>query len=88
MVEVGRDLWRSSGPTSLLKQGHLELVVQDQVQMINISRKGDSTTSLGSLCQCSWHCVCALSKVFRYVQREPPVLQFVPIASCPVTGHH
>ena len=23
MVEVGRDLWRSSGPTSLLKQGHL-----------------------------------------------------------------
>ena len=34
MVEVGRDLWRSSGPTSLLKQGHLELVVQDQVQMI------------------------------------------------------
>lgn len=24
MVEVGRDLWRPSSPTSLLKQGHLE----------------------------------------------------------------
>ena len=33
MVEVGRDLWRSSGPTSLLKQGHLKLVAQDHVQM-------------------------------------------------------
>lgn len=39
MAEVGRlevgtdDLWRSSVPTSLLKQGHLEQVAQDNIQM-------------------------------------------------------
>ena len=33
MAEVGRDLWRSSGPTPLLKQGHPEQAAQDCVQM-------------------------------------------------------
>jgi len=33
MVGVARDLWRSSYPTSLLKQGHLKLVAQDHVQL-------------------------------------------------------
>jgi len=33
MAEVGRDLWRSSGPSPLLKQDHLEQVAQDHVQM-------------------------------------------------------
>lgn len=32
VVEVRRDLWRSSRPTSLLKKGHLELVAHDCVQ--------------------------------------------------------
>lgn len=32
MVEAGRDLWRSSGPASLLKQGDLEQAAQDNVQ--------------------------------------------------------
>ncbi|KFV81554.1 Y-box-binding protein 3, partial [Struthio camelus australis] len=32
MVEVGRDLWRSSSPTSLLQQGPLEHIAQDRVQ--------------------------------------------------------
>lgn len=32
MVEVGRDLWRLSGPSTLLKQSHLQLIVQDHVQ--------------------------------------------------------
>ncbi|PKU38985.1 hypothetical protein llap_10711 [Limosa lapponica baueri] len=32
MVEVGRDLWRSSDPASLLKQGLLELFVQLHVE--------------------------------------------------------
>jgi len=27
-------------------------------------------------------------ETFPDVQMEPPVFQFVPIASCPVTGHH
>lgn len=29
MVEVGRDVWRLSRPTHLIKQGPLELVAQD-----------------------------------------------------------
>jgi len=32
MLEIGRDLWRSSGPSPLLKQGHLEPIAQDHVQ--------------------------------------------------------
>lgn len=32
MVEVGRDLWRSSCPGPLLRQGHPEPVAQDHVQ--------------------------------------------------------
>jgi len=32
MVGVGRDLWGSSGPTPLPKQGHLQQVPQDCVQ--------------------------------------------------------
>jgi len=33
MVEVGKDSSRSSGPTPLLKQGHLQQVAQDRVQL-------------------------------------------------------
>jgi len=29
MVKVGRDLWRSSCPALVLRQGHLELIAQD-----------------------------------------------------------
>jgi len=54
MVGVGRDLCGSSSPTLLPKQGHLQQAAQDLVQVVsNISREGDSTTSLGSLFQCS-----------------------------------
>lgn len=38
MLEAGRDLWTSPGPTPLIKQGN-----------INISKNGDSTTSLSKL---------------------------------------
>ncbi|XP_062444747.1 putative E3 ubiquitin-protein ligase UNKL isoform X3 [Rhea pennata] len=34
MGKVGRNLWRSSSPTSLLKQGHLEHVRQDRIQAV------------------------------------------------------
>ena len=34
MAEVGRDLWRSSGPNPLFKQGHPEQVALDKVQMV------------------------------------------------------
>lgn len=30
--DIGRDLWMSSDPALLLKQGHLELVDQDSIQ--------------------------------------------------------
>lgn len=33
IIEVGRDLWRSSGPNPLLKQGHAEPIAQDYVQI-------------------------------------------------------
>jgi len=32
MAEVGRDLWRSSGPSTLFKESNLDAVVQDHVQ--------------------------------------------------------
>ena len=85
IVEVGRDLWRSSGPTTLLKQGHLEQVVQDCVQT--------AFEYLQGLHHLSGQPVPVLSlphseKVFSDAQREPPVFQFVPTASCPVTGRH
>ena len=38
-----------------------------------------------ALCQCS---VTAQHRRAPGVQREPPVLQFVPVASGPGTGHH
>ena len=41
MVEVGRDLWRSSGLTPLLKQDHLEVVAQDHVQKAFEYLQGD-----------------------------------------------
>lgn len=34
MVEVGKDFWRSPGPSPLLNQGHLDLVEQDCVQIV------------------------------------------------------
>jgi len=52
VVTVGRDLWRSFGPTPLLTQGDQQQVAQDCIQMaLSISTDGDPTTSLGNLCQ-------------------------------------
>ena len=52
MVGVGRDLCGSSSPTPLPKQGHLNRLHRTLCRrVLNISREGDSTTSLGSLGQ-------------------------------------
>lgn len=59
VAEVGSDLWRSSGPTSLLRQGHQEPVSQDYVQMPFWYIQG--------LCQ-GLHSI----RVFSDVQTEPP----------------
>ena len=87
MVDVGRDLQRSSGPIPLLKQGHLEPVAQECDQMASEHLQGWRPHNLLG------QPVPALSqpyseKVFPHVQREPPVFQFVPIASGPVTAYH
>lgn len=53
MVEVGADLWKSSGPTSLLTQGHLQEVAQDHIRIVSeyILRWRLYNPS-GKLCQC------------------------------------
>ncbi|KAF1578753.1 UNVERIFIED_CONTAM: Golgin subfamily B member 1, partial [Eudyptes pachyrhynchus] len=49
--------------------------------LLNVSKEGGSKTSLGSLCPCS--VTLTMEKVFPDVQREPPMFQFVPVASGP-----
>lgn len=46
MVEVGRPLWTASGPTPLLKQGHLEMVVWDHGQTAFGSPRRETPTCL------------------------------------------
>jgi len=50
-------------------------------QILNTSKVGDSTTSLGSLFQ---YLTLTVKKVLPNVQTELPACQFVPIASGPV----
>ena len=87
MVGVGRDLCGSSSPTPLAKQGHLQQAAQDLVQagleyfqrrrLHNLS--GQPVPVL---------CHPQREEVLCHVQTELPMLQFVPIALCPVAGHH
>lgn len=84
-VEVGRDFWKSSGPTFLLKKGHLEQVAQDHVQVafedLQGGRllRGQPVPELGHIYS---------EVVFPDVQRQPLVIQVVLIACCPGTGHN
>jgi len=86
MVEVGRDLWGSCSPTSLPKQGHLHQAAQDCVQV------GFEYLQRRRLCSLPGQPVPVLhhpqSKEVPRVQLELPRLQFVPVAPCPVAGHH
>lgn len=92
MVEIGRDLWRKSGPTSLLKQ---EVTMTfgscHYIPFLNPCwlpwtmyslKEGDPTATLSNLFQ--WSVIC--SQVCLNVQRETPMFHFVHIASCPVIG--
>jgi len=79
MVGVGRDLWGSPSPTLLPKQGLLEQVAQELVQVgfeylqrrriHNLS--GQPAPVL---------CYPQSEEVLPHVQLELPMLQFVPIA--------
>jgi len=83
---VGRHIWRSSGPSTLLKQGHLEPVAQDHIQMAFEYLQGWKLHNpLGQPVPVFSNP--RRKKVFPDVQREPAVFQFVPIASGPGPGH-
>ena len=86
MVGVGRDLCGSSSPNPLPKQGHLEQAAQDLVQtgLEYLQRRRIYNLS-GQPVPVLRH---PRSEVLPCVQLELPLLQFVPVAPCPVTGHH
>ena len=87
MVGVGRDLCGSSSPTLLPKQGHLQQAAQDLVQagLEYLQRR-----RLHSLPGQPGPGLChpQREEVLPHVQLKLPLLQFVPVAHCPVTGHH
>jgi len=87
MVGVGRDLCGSSSPTLLPKQGHLQQAAQNRVQA---SLEYLQRRRLHSLPGQPVPVLChpQREEVLPHVRTELPVLQFVPIAPCPVTGHH
>ena len=83
---VGRDLCGSSSPKVLPKQGHLEQAAQDRIQagLEYLQRKihnlpGQPGPGLRPP---------QMEDVLPHVQMELLTLQFVPVAPCPVTGHH
>jgi len=71
----------------LLKQGHLELIAQDHVQVAFECLQGQRLHII------SGQPVLVLShprycEVFSDVKREPPEFQPVPVASFPITEHY
>ena len=87
MVGVGRDLCGSSSPTPLHKQGHLQQAAQDLVQAgLEYLQRRRLHNFLGQPVPVLRHP--QREEVLPHIQMELPVLQFVPIASCPVAGHH
>jgi len=86
-VEIGKDLWTLSGPTTMLKQGHLEPTAQDCIQAAFQYLQGWRLHKLsGQLMPVLGHS--HNKEVFPKVQREPPVFQFVPIDSGTVASNH
>jgi len=87
MFRVGRELCESSGPTTLPKQGHLEQAAQDLLQagFEYLQRRrlhNSSGQAVPVLCHPK------SKEVLPHVQTELPMLQFVPVAPCPVAGRH
>jgi len=87
MGGLGRDLCGSSSPTPLPKQGPLQQAAQDLVQAdLEYLQRRRLHNLPGQLVPVLCHP--QREEVLPHVQMELPVLQFVPIAPCPVTGHH
>jgi len=87
MAGVGRDLCGSSSPTLLPKQGHLEQAAQDHVQAgLEYLQRRRVHNLPGQPVPVLRHP--QREEVLPQVQTELPVPQFVPIAPCPIAGHH
>ena len=87
MVGIGRHLCGSPSPTLLLKQGHLQQAAQDCVQAgLEYLQRRRIHNLPGQPVPVLRHP--QREEILPHVQLELPVLQFVPIAPCPVTGHH
>jgi len=87
MFRVGRDLCGSPSPTLLPKHGHLQQATEDLVQsgLEYLQRRrlhhlpGQPGPGLRHPQR---------EEILPHVQTELPLLQFVPIAPCPVSGHY
>jgi len=87
MLGVGRELCGSSSPTPLPKQGHPEQAAQDRFQVgLEYLQRRRFHSLPGQPVPGLRHP--QREEVLTRVQLELPVLQFVPIAPCPVSGHN
>ena len=87
ILGVGRDLCGSSSPTPLPKQGHLQQAAQDFVQVgLEYLQRRRLHNLPGQPVPGLHHP--RREEVLPHVQLELPMLRFVPIAPCPVAGHH
>ena len=87
MLGVGRDLCGSSSPPPLPKKVHPEHAAQDLVQVGHEYLQRRRFHNLpGQPVPVLRHP--QSEQVLLSVQLEPPMLQFVPVAPCPVTEHH
>lgn len=87
-TEVRRDLWRSSLPASLLKEGQQSLPEQTAKDCVREALEYLQGWRLNNLCG---QLVLMLShlhskEVLPDIQAEPPVFQLVPFASWSVIG--
>jgi len=86
MFGIGRDLCGSSSPTPLPKQGLLQQAAEDLVQAgLEYLQRRRLHHLPGQPVPVLRH---PQREVLPHVQTELPMLQFVPIAPCPVAGHH
>jgi len=82
----GRDLCGSSSPTPLPKHGCLQQITQDLVQVgLEYLQRTRLHHLPGQPVPVLRH---PQKEVLPHVQTELSILQFVPIAPCPVAGHH
>jgi len=86
MAGVGRNLCGSSSPTSLPEQDHPEQAAQDCIQAgLEYLQKRRLHNLPGQPGPGLRHP--QREEVLPHVQLELPLLQFVPVAPCPVTGN-